>query len=261
MINRWWNSFKISFSMYSRIPMPKADWTKENMAHTMCFFPLIGAVIGGAMLLIYHLMSALEFHDSSLSKFFWTAIFVLLPFLITGGIHMDGFLDTMDAISSYQPKERRLEILKDPHTGAFAIISCGLYLVADLGIYSSVNEKSIKIIALGFVLSRALSGLSVLRFPQARKSGEGSVATFSNNAEEKVDQIFLLVYIILVGLFLVWLGGISGATVLATAFLLYGYYHHMTLDKFGGITGDLAGYFLQLTELLMALVAVLCTSL
>lgn len=261
MINRWWNSFKISFSMYSRIPMPKADWTKENMAHTMCFFPLIGAVIGGAMMLMYHLMLALEFHDSSLSKFFWTAIFVLLPFLITGGIHMDGFLDTMDAISSYQPKERRLEILKDPHTGAFAIISCGLYLVADLGIYSSVNEKSIKIIALGFVLSRALSGLSVLRFPQARKSGEGSVATFSNNAEEKVDQIFLLVYIILVGLFLVWLGGISGATVLATAFLLYGYYHHMTLDKFGGITGDLAGYFLQLTELLMALVAVLCTSL
>ena len=261
MINRWWNSFKISFSMYSRIPMPKADWTKENMAHTMCFFPLIGAVIGGAMMLMYHLMLALEFHGSSLSKFFWTAIFVLLPFLITGGIHMDGFLDTMDAISSYQPKERRLEILKDPHTGAFAIISCGLYLVADFGIYSSVNEKSIKIIALGFVLSRALSGLSVLRFPQARKSGEGSVATFSKNAEEKVDQIFLLVYIILVGLFLVWLGGITGAAVLVTAFVIYGYYHHMALDKFGGITGDLAGYFLQLTELLMALVAVLCASL
>lgn len=261
MIKRWWNSFKIAFSMYSRIPMPRADWTKENMAHTMCFFPLIGAVIGGIMLLMYRLMLLLKLQGGGLSRGFWTAVFVLLPFLITGGIHMDGFLDTMDAISSYQPKERRLEILKDPHTGAFAIISCGLYLLAAFGIYSSVNERSIKLISLGFILSRSLSGLSVLCFPQARKSEEGSVATFSQNARGRVDQVFLFAYVILVSLLLIFCGGIGGLAVLVTGLLVYAYYYHMALEKFGGITGDLAGYFLQLAELLMALVAVVSTCL
>lgn len=241
--------------------MPRADWTKENMSHTMCFFPLIGAVIGGLMMLMYHLMLALELQGSNLSSWFWTAIFVLIPFLVTGGIHMDGFLDTMDAISSYQAKERRLEILKDPHTGAFAIISCGLYLVADLGIFSSLNETAIKLISLGFILSRALSGLSVLSFPQARKSGEGSVATFSKNAEKKVDQIVLLAYIIAVSLLLILTAGLSGGAVAISALAVYVYYRHMALEKFGGITGDLAGYFLQLVELFMALVAVVFTAL
>ncbi len=230
------------------------------MSHAMCFFPLIGVVIGGVMLFVFHLKQVLDIYGCSLSKWFWTAVFVLLPFFITGGIHMDGFLDTMDAISSYQPKERRLEILKDPHTGAFAIISCGLYLVAEVGIYSSINEKSILLISLSFVLSRALSGLSVLRFPQARKAGEGSVATFSENAKRNVDFLFLFVYVIVGSILLVILGGISGAAVVITAMLVFGYYHHMALNKFGGITGDLAGYFLQLVELLMALVAVVFTS-
>ena len=43
---RIWNSFKIAFSMYSRIPMPRSEWTDENKSYAMCFFPWIGAVIG-----------------------------------------------------------------------------------------------------------------------------------------------------------------------------------------------------------------------
>ena len=42
----WWNSFKIAFSMYSKVPMPKSEWTKENMRYIMCLFPLIGVIIG-----------------------------------------------------------------------------------------------------------------------------------------------------------------------------------------------------------------------
>lgn len=44
-IKRIWNSFKIAFSMYSRIPMPRSEWTDENKSYAMCFFPWIGAVI------------------------------------------------------------------------------------------------------------------------------------------------------------------------------------------------------------------------
>ena len=41
-----WNNFKVAFAMYSKIPMPMADWNKENMKYTFCFFPFIGLVIG-----------------------------------------------------------------------------------------------------------------------------------------------------------------------------------------------------------------------
>ena len=55
---------------------------------------------------------------------------VLIPVLVTGGIHLDGLLDTADALSSWQTRERRLEILKDSHAGAFAIIVCCGYFLA-----------------------------------------------------------------------------------------------------------------------------------
>lgn len=41
VMKKWINSFKISFSMYSKIPMPQSEWTKENMRYVMCFFPCI----------------------------------------------------------------------------------------------------------------------------------------------------------------------------------------------------------------------------
>ena len=34
-----WNNFKVAFAMFSKIPMPRADWTKENMKYMFCFFP------------------------------------------------------------------------------------------------------------------------------------------------------------------------------------------------------------------------------
>ena len=56
-----WNSFKIAFSMFSKIPMPQADWTKENMKYMFCFFPFIGAVIGGAAVLAAYLGNYFSF--------------------------------------------------------------------------------------------------------------------------------------------------------------------------------------------------------
>ena len=238
--------------------MPNSEWREENMSYAMCFFPLIGGVIGALLWGAYKFQSWTEGHGILLSGIFWTVLFVLIPLLVTGGIHMDGFLDTKDALSSYQSKERRLEILKDPHAGAFAIISCGIYLLSYVGIYSSLTERSVMVIAISFMISRAFSGLSVVTFPQARKSGEGTVATFSENATDKVTKVVLVLYLVVVGGTMIVLGKLLGVAALVTALLVFGYYHRMAIEKFGGITGDLAGYFLQLCEILMALAVVLC---
>ena len=212
--------------------MSNSEWTEENMSYAMCFFPLIGGVIGALLWGAFKLQSWMGDHGILLSGLFWTVLFVLIPLLVTGGIHMDGFLDTKDALSSY--------------------------LLSYVGIYSSLTERSVMVIAFSFMISRAFSGLSVVTFPQARKSGEGTVATFSENATDKVTRVVLILYLLLIGGVMIVIGKLLGVTALVTAFCVYGYYHHMTIEKFGGITGDLAGYFLQLCEILMALAVVLC---
>ena len=110
-------SFFIALSMYSRIPVPRFEWRKEDVRYLFCFFPWIGALIGVCVYLWVGLCDA--YSIGSLCR---TTGAAALSLLITGGFHADGFLDTMDAIHSYQPRERKLEILKDSHIGAFAVI-------------------------------------------------------------------------------------------------------------------------------------------
>ena len=96
-----WNSFKIAFAMFSKIPVPQAEWTKENMKYMFCFFPFIGAVIGAVSLGAVWLANYLGFN-----VIFLSVALTVLPVLITGGIHVDGLLDTADALSSWQERKR-----------------------------------------------------------------------------------------------------------------------------------------------------------
>jgi adenosylcobinamide-GDP ribazoletransferase len=239
------NSFIIAFSMYSKIPMPKAEWDEDNMKYVMCFFPLIGAVIGVALLFWNYVGTIL-----GLSQVLTTVILVLLPILITGGIHMDGFLDTTDALRSYQPMEKKLEILKDPHAGAFAIIACSGYYLLSFGIWYEMKYTYLLIMALSFILSRALSGLAVVTFPLAKNSG--LAATFSNHSKKKVTRVTMLLYILFCVVFMLWINSYLGLLCLAGAMAVFVYYRHMAVKEFGGITGDVAGYFLSVCEITMA---------
>ena len=119
----------IAISMYSRIPMPQIQWTKERMKHALCFFPLVG-LIQGLFLALWLWLAEEVFRLSPAMTGLWAAA---LPVLITGGIHMDGFLDTMDGVCSYGDREKKLEILKDPHLGAFAVIYTFAYMLLYAG--------------------------------------------------------------------------------------------------------------------------------
>ena len=248
-IKRIWNSFKIAFSMYSRIPMPRSEWTDENKSYAMCFFPWIGVVTGALLLLWSYICKRL-----SIGNLAFTCIGTALPLLVTGGFHADGFMDTQDALSSWQTKERRLEILKDSHAGAFAIISCTIYFLMYIGVYSCLSVRSMEVIAYSFMLSRTLSGLSVVTFPQARK--KGMVADFSESASTRITRMVLGIYLIVLCFLIPLTGGICGIGCVISAGVVFGYYYRMAMKNFGGVTGDLCGYFLQVCELVMALVVV-----
>lgn len=83
----------------------------ERRRHALqhVLFPWIGAVIG-AILWGWFRLSALL----GISTLAFILISAALPLIITGGFHVDGFMDTMDALHSYQPRERKLEILRIP---------------------------------------------------------------------------------------------------------------------------------------------------
>lgn len=249
-MNKLWNSFKIAFAMYSKIPMPYSDWKKENMQYSMCFFPLIGIVIGGLIWLWSKALVWLPL-DGQLG----TVVYLLIPLFITGGIHFDGFLDTQDALNSHQSKEKKLEILKDPHTGAFAIISGIAYYLLAFGIWSEVGPKSVQILSVGFVLSRALSGLSVVSFRLAKNSG--LAATFSESAQKKKVKITMYAYLLLCAVLMLFLQTWLAVAAIIIAAVIFFYYRHVCYKEFGGMSGDLAGYFLQLCELGMAFAVIL----
>ncbi len=244
-MRRLWNSFKIAFAMYSKIPMPRADWEKENMRYMMCFFPLIGVVIGAVMVLWSQAACWLE-----AGILLRSVGYVLIPVLVTGGIHLDGLLDTADALSSYQTRERKLEILKDSHAGAFAVITACCYFLACLGIWSELGEEQVRLLAGGYVLSRTFSGLAVTAFPNAKKSG--TVALFADAAQKRCVEITMYVLMALSAGYMCFTNVKLGAAAVAGAWLTFVYYYRMSKKQFGGITGDLAGFFLQICELAMA---------
>ena len=145
-------SFVIAFSMYSRIPMPRMDWTEERMRYALCFFPLIGAVIGAVEIATFALCEIL-----GAGVLFRTCLLTAVPLLITGGIHMDGYLDVTDARHSYGEREKKLAILKDPHTGAFAIIGLGLYLLLYAGAFSRSAETKVVRVSMTVLAVLAIS--------------------------------------------------------------------------------------------------------
>lgn len=229
--------------------MPRVEWDEKSMRYSMCFFPMVGAVTGLCSLGVFYAMRAAGFGTTAVS-----AVLTALPVLLNGGIHMDGFLDTVDARSSCQPAEEKLKILKDPHTGAFAMIYGMIYSILCFGLFSEVTEGEIGCIAAGYVYARILSALSVVAFQKAKRDG---MAASSANAAKKSVKWILAAELILCILLLAAIHPVYGTVCVLAGAAAFFYYRRMAYRTFGGITGDLAGYFLQVCEMLMLLFTVL----
>lgn len=236
----------VAFAMFSAVPVPQFNWTEKNMRYAMCAFPLIGVVIG----LLWFLCGVLPLPGAARA-----AGFCLIPVWVTGGIHLDGYADTCDALSSYGDTAKKLEILKDPHCGAFAVIRLCSYFIAYLALCVCVQfTPRVGVLwTLALVGERALSGLAVAAFPMAKNTGLAH--TFATAADKTNVRRVLTVLCVLLGAALVALGG--WALVLAACAVFVRYYH-AAKNQFGGTTGDLAGWFLQKCEIWMLAALAAC---
>lgn len=241
-------SFIIAFSTYSKIPMPHVEWSEENKRYSMCFFPLIGAAVGLVLAAWLWICKLLD-----IGAFLRGSVAAILPLIVTGGIHMDGFMDTMDAMASWQTRERRLQILKDSHAGAFAVIGCAAYLLVSAGLYSELN--SIWPMLCVFVLSRSLSAFALNHLPKAYPGG--MLSGFADAAKKRAVDIACGIYIAVCAVLLIVFAKWVGLAVLAAAGICLLYYRHFSMKHFGGVTGDLAGWFVQITEIACLAVLVL----
>lgn len=248
-----WETIAVAFAMFSAIPVPQPEWNPRNMRYALCAFPLVGAVIGLAWWAWAAVCGLLEF-----PALLRAAGLCLLPMAVTGGIHLDGFADTSDALASCAPPERKQEILKDSHCGAFAVIRLCMYVCGYLGLCGGlrVEGRALWCAAAGFVLTRCLSGLSIASFPMAKNTGLAD--TFASAADKNRVRAVLLV---LAGgtAAAMWAASVLyGAAMTLAALAVFAHYARTAREQFGGLSGDLAGWFLQRAEFWMLAALVLC---
>ena len=265
-------SLFIALAMYSKLPAPSVEWDKKSLSWALCWFPVIGVVIGALLYGWFLLCAAL-----GIGPFLRGAVSLLIPIAVSGAIHLDGFCDTSDALGSHQDRARKLEILgpaghdirhivgahflleilKDSHTGAFAIICCTVYLLLFFAAWCEVlpTDRAALVLALGPVLSRGLSGLAAVTQPNAR--GSGLLATFTQPMDASRARIILGLWLGVCAVLMVALDPWTGTASLIGAALSFLYYIRMSRRQFGGITGDLAGFFLQICECAIVLAVIL----
>ena len=245
-------SILLAFSMFSRIPVPMAEWNDKNRRYILAAFPLVGTAVG-LFLWLWQWLCGLVGAD----RLLLAAGGCVIPLLVTGGIHMDGFADTVDARSSHAEPEKKRQILKDPHSGAFAITAVAGYMILQFAALAQLPNDWRWPLLLGMVhtLSRCCSGLCSLFFPGA--GGGGLLSLFRASAEKRKSGVILILWAAGLMAASAWLLGLYvlffAAACAGTALWLY----RVQKKEFGGMSGDLSGYFLQLCELFLLLALVI----
>lgn len=235
----------IAFAFFTVVPMPKPEWTGKRMCLVPLMLPVIGLVNG---FIAYGLVILLSY--ASLTPFLKAAAMTLYFIVFTGGLHLDGFMDAADAYFSRRDKERKLEIMKDSGVGAFAVVSLFFLLLLKTACFYELfsREENFGLPMLFIpVFSRLLQASMLYVFPHAKQDGLTKVF-----GDLKVKNAILL-YLLFVaaGLVLFALAGARSLLIPLSAAAYYGIFYISSKRQFGGITGDLLGAFLEVSELVM----------
>ena len=165
-------------------------------------------------------------------------IMMLLTLALTGGLHMDGFMDTCDAIFSHRDRETKLKILSDTHAGSFAVIGCVIILMAKTFLFAEiVNSQNIFIIP---VYSRLGMAILLNNLPFAKSDG---LAVTLGKLRRRSDNFYLLIMMLLLAFV-----NVKILVIMLSCLACWGI---ICVKIFGGITGDLLGAFVEISEVIM----------
>ncbi len=243
----FFRSLITAFSMYSNIPVPVKEWDEKNTRYVLAAFPAVGCFVSLALSAWCLIAKSFQFGGGVFS-----AVSLALIVMITGGIHLDGFCDTVDALSSHASPERKREILKDSHAGAFAVIGAASMMLCAYAFLAEAYQGTVFPVQLVLVpvLGRAVSGIAGLVFPVYR---EGTLHYFSESSEKKTSVLILAGWIALCAVILILMNPLKGLCMLLAAGVCAAAVYRTAKKEFKGMSGDLAGFLLCITETSMLL--------
>lgn len=247
----------MAWGMFCWIPCPYKGWREEDRLAQIGMFPLVGTFIGIIMCLCWWALFTVD-AGMVLSGCILTGIY----FLLTGFIHLDGFMDCSDAIMPRHPDmEQRRRILKDSHVGAFAVICLALMLLIFAGammqIVMGFNLKGCVLMVVLFTASRFMSAVMVLTQKPMKTSQYAKAEGESHSAMKDTIPAFVIMILVLLTAQLILSGG-SGQTLLAELYsnlvfvvviLIAWIVARSDIKKLGGMSGDISGHMITLSEM------------
>ncbi len=235
-MKHYFHAFAMCQSMFCAIPSPFRVWDEEARPKMLLFLPVVGLEIGLIWWGIAALVAILN-----LPELVRRLVIALWPFVATGYLHLDGYMDVTDAVKSCRSLERRREILKDSHVGAFAVINVVILMIAQFALAASA-EGDWRILIFIPVVSRCGSALAVTLLPPMSTSQYASQKINRNHA---LVLGLMLVCAVGAGFLLCGRYGFAlvGGIVGYLAALRKGY------KSLEGMNGDISGYALTLSEL------------
>ena len=244
------NSFLVGLQFLTRIRIVRQTvWTAEDFGCSTRFFPLVGLVLGICYALAaWILVSVLGMRALT------AALLLILPLLLTGGLHADGFMDTADGVFSGRERERKLEIMKDSRVGSFGVVAFVLLMFLQFALLLDMSPPLlVPVFFVMPIIGRMAMVLAVSCFPYARADGMGK--TFADMADRgtvAIAAVTTSVLVIPIGLLA------TLALVLGIVFALL-FCRWMTAIL-GGVTGDVYGAATVLTETIVLAVFSLASS-
>jgi adenosylcobinamide-GDP ribazoletransferase len=249
---KWLKGLLINLQFFTSIPIPLAlPMDKEHLEKAIKTFPLLG-ILQGTM---YALLLYLIIEWSPFSAMTGALVVWLASIFVTGGIHLDGWMDSSDAFFSYQEQEKRLEIMSDPRSGAFGILSVivllaiRFFFIYEVTLMQGPNTY-LFIVMIPF-FGRMVMGVLLLTVQSAKKEGLGSL--FKAAANKRTLYTYPVYLLILIAI-----GAVFNATTLVGIIIFIGvswlcllFIKKKISSWFGGMTGDVLGATVEGTEAIL----------
>lgn len=218
----------------------------KDMAGSLVYYPLVGFIIGALLAVVAYLCHWLSFGMGG------TALVIVSWIIVTGGLHLDGLMDSADGLFSGQEREHKLEIMRDSRVGAMGAIALAALLLLKISFFASLTyPNNLCLLIIGPAFGRFMMVFSIYFFPYAR-SGPGLGKPFADQASWV--HIFIAMVTLLLGTFL--LAKSSGLIILGVAAVPIALIVVWAARQLGGLTGDTYGAICELSETLFLITAV-----
>ncbi len=233
-----WDSFVFALQFLTRIQIAAPEFDYRKCGRGSAFFPVVGLIIGMFLLAVRQI--GLVFFPPLI-----TAVFLILAgVLVTGGLHIDGFMDTVDGLFSGRNRERQLEIMKDSRVGSFGVLGLACLLLLKLVFYAEL----LKINVIGWLLAvpvfaRWSMVYAIRFFPYLRTQGLGnSYSDCTGNREFALATAVTVITLVAAMR--------EGALVFLVPALLGHLWLKSVWRSLGGLTGDIYGAVEEISEVL-----------